>query len=190
MAGKSPWRARAALAEGGAAEGGAGGEGAGGADAPMPDADADADAGGADGSDAGGGGGGGGGGGDGSGGGVVDESAAAVAGAAAGGAARAVRLPELTMSVALEECEKALRHCLRLVQWQHRSRLLLARMLATHDPVGARDQLAQLLPSQSSKGRAKGNLPSLYCNLLQYSGAFSDDGANGRPLRACALAED
>ena len=51
-------------------------------------------------------------------------------------------------------------------------------------------QLAQLLPSQSSKGRAKGNLPSLYCNLLQYSGAFSDDGANGRPLRACALAED
>ena len=31
---------------------------------------------------------------------------------------------------------KALRHCLRLEQWQHRSRLLLARMLAAHDPVG------------------------------------------------------
>ena len=42
--------------------------------------------------------------------------------------------------------------------------------LASHR-VGARDQLAQLLPSQSSKGRAKGNLPSLYCNLFQYDAA-------------------
>ena len=41
----------------------------------------------------------------------------------------AQRLPPLTMCVALEESEKALRYCLRLDGWQHRSRLLLARLL-------------------------------------------------------------
>ena len=67
-------------------------------DAQMPDADADADADAdTDGAGAGAGG---------SGGGLLEGAAAA---AEEGGAGRALRLPPLTMSVALEECEKALR---------------------------------------------------------------------------------
>ena len=85
MAGKSPWRAVAAsVAGGGAAAGGAADD-----DAQMPDADADADA-------------------DGASGGVLVDAAAE------GGAGRALRLPVLTMGVALEECEKARHPCLPL----------------------------------------------------------------------------
>ena len=119
---------------------------------------------------------------------MVRRPAAETAGAPVPQVPQVLRLPTLTLSVALEESEKALKYCLRLEQWQHRSRLLLARMLASRDgrTALARDQLLQLVrPEKKSKG-----VPTLFCNLFQYTGAVPDDAAHGRPLRAYELVED
>ena len=70
-------------------------------------------------------------------------------------------LPPLSsLEVGFDECEKALRYCLRLESWQHRSRLLLARLLWRHGGRAAlaREQLSQLLPAEG-RGKRQQVLP-------------------------------